>query len=114
MSFIEKSLLKRVAKRLDEKIKFKGALELMDGIIFRSIITLLDGHLAYKVPEKYQGTVIAFLTAFADDDYSNIDEELVEQINELVDIPGLNEEAEGILLKCIIELFRNLILAKKD
>lgn len=113
MSFIKDKLIKDVAKRLDDVFKFKGVLELADGAVFKIALRMLNDKFADRIPVEYQDEVIVLLEAFANDDYSKVTEATVNAIDELVDLPVLNDEEEGILAAAVVQMLNKLIKRKK-
>ena len=113
MSFIGKPLIKEVASKIDDLIKLKGIAEMLDGALIKFALNALDDRFADKVPVMYQDEVIILLEAFVSDDYSKVTDATVSTLNELIDIPVLNEDEEAILVGGVVQIISRLILKRK-
>jgi hypothetical protein len=101
---------KALAQKLDEAIKLKGFLELIDGIVFKALITLLDDQLVEKLPEKIKTSLAAIATAVIANDVETAETLATDLINGLIDVPLLDEESEGLIIGAIIRLIVSSIL----
>jgi len=103
---------KQLSQMLDDVLKLKGFLELVDGFLAKTLISLLDDVVVDKLKVDVKVKLAALVDAvFAKD--VPLAEELASQIlNDLVDIPGLEEESEGLIFKGAIELIVGAILSK--
>ena len=95
---------KMLASKLDDAIKLKGLLELIDGVVFRAIITLLDDQLINKLPEGVKTQLAAIAQAAIDEDVEKAETLATDLINGLIDVPLLDEESEGLLIGAIVRL----------
>lgn len=99
-------LIKKAAKSLDDRFDFNkifGGIggfiaERLDGVLFNGILTKAEE----KIPEDYKDEYEILLKALSGD-FTNFSEDVSKRLNEAVDIPGLNEEEEGIWLRKNIE-----------
>lgn len=109
-------LIKKVAEKLDEQLDFNTliggiagtAVEWVDGKI-------LEGGLTYgvsKVPEEYKEDLKVLFEAYVNDDLSRIPASVANRVNDLVNLPGLNEQEEGLVLKAISEAIYKILLNK--
>ncbi len=87
-----------LAKKLDDLIKLPAWAEPFDKLILKLGFDYLDEHYGHLVPEKFVDDVNAAVDAFIDDDYEGILNLVPGVINDLVDIPGLDEDFEGKFL----------------
>ena len=101
---------KALAQKLDEAIKLKGFHELIDGIVFKALITLLDDQLVEKLPEKIKTSLAAIATAVIANDVETAETLATDLINGLIDVPLLDEESEGLIIGAIIRLIVSSIL----
>lgn len=105
---------KAIAKAIDEAIKLKGIPELVDGYAAKAIITLVDDSLIEKInlkPELKEqigllvDAAIAENVPLAEEIGSNI-------INTLVDVPGIDEDAEAVLFEGAVKIIVAAIITK--
>ena len=103
---------KELAGMLDEAVKLKGFLELIDGYVFKVVITILDDTLVDKLREDIKVQLAALVDAVMAEDVPLAEQLATDILNGLVDIPALDEDAEGLMFKGIIELIVGAILTK--
>jgi len=103
---------KQLAQMLDDVIKLKGILGLIDGYVYKVVITLLDDTVVDKLKDDIKVKLAALVDAVMAKDVPLAEQLAADIINGLVDIPGLDEDAEGLIFKGIIELVVGAILAK--
>lgn len=109
---IEK-LIKTAADRADKEFDFKRiiggvagvAIEWFDGSLFRGALTW--GY--SKTPEQYKDEFAAVLAAYVSDDYSSLKTEGVEELNKVINLPGLDEVEEGIILNAFVSGFLGIV-----
>ena len=101
---------KKLAEMLDDLVKLKGVLELVDGYVFKVVITLLDDRVVDKLKEEIKIKLAALVDAVLGEDVLLAEQLATDIINSLVDIPGLDEESEGLIFKGVIELIVGAIL----
>lgn len=92
MSFIPKELLKAVKVKVDDVVKLKGVMEVVDGVVIGFGLDYLNDNYASEIPQKYQDEVILLLEAFVDDDYNKLTDSLASAIDEIVDFPFADED----------------------
>lgn len=105
---------KKLAQLLDDLVKLKGVLEFIDGYVFKFVITLLDDKVVDKLREDIKIKLAALIDAVLGEDVPLAEQLAADIINGLVDIPGLDEESEGLIFKGVIELFVGAILNKVE
>lgn len=108
-------LIKAVAKKLDNLAPFdkwiKGVagsiIELFDGKFFEGLLIAFKVRFYDQFTEDQQTDVNTVLRAFATNNWSKVDESLLIRVNELIDIPGLDEDEEaelfGGFIKCLFK-----------
>lgn len=103
--FLTKEQEKFLAEVVDNAIKAKGFLELIDGYAARAIITVVDDAALDRINLSAElKTDISELIGFAlDKDVEAAEEKAAEIINSLVDVPGLDEATEGLLIRGAVE-----------
>lgn len=103
---------KQLAEMVDNALKFKGILELIDGYVAKILITYLDDKVLDKLKDELKVKLAALVDAVMAEDIELSETLAAEIINGLVDIPGLDEEAEGLIFKGLIEIAVGAILHK--
>lgn len=102
---------KKLASLLDDVVKLKGViLELIDGYVFKAVITLVDDMFIDKIKEEIKIKLAALVDAVLAEDVELAETLATDLVNSLIDIPGLEEEAEGLIFKGVIELLAGAIL----
>jgi len=101
---------KTLASLVDETIKLKGVLEFIDGYVFKAVITFIDDTYVDKLKEEIKVQLAAVVDAIMKNDVALAEELAGDLINNLVDIPGLDEDTEGLLFKGVIEILVAAIL----
>ncbi len=102
----------QLAVMLDDLVKLKGLLELVDGYVFKILITLLDD----KVLDKLKVDLKVKLASLVDAAFAN-NVPLAEQIAtdilvSLIQIPGIDSTTEGLIFSAVVELVVAAILNK--
>ena len=95
---------KALAVKLDDAVKLKGLLEIVDGYLFKGIITIVDDEFIHKLPEAVKYSLQNLASACIDEDIDLASEFVGDLLNNLIDIPMLDETSEGLLFKGAINL----------
>jgi hypothetical protein len=109
-------LIKQAAEKLDASLDFDKmiggitgmAVEFFDG-------KLIEGGLTYgvsKAPVEYHPAIQAALQAYIDNDFSGLSDDVAITLNRLVDVPGVDEEDEGLLLEALSSAIFKIISKK--
>lgn len=101
---------KKLAELLDNVIKLKGFLELIDGYAFKALITFLDDKFADQIKLEIKLKLSELVNAVLAEDIPTAETLAAEVINMLLDVPGLDEESEGLLFKGVVQLVVGAIL----
>lgn len=101
---------KKLAELLDNVIKLKGFLELIDGYTFKALITFLDDKFADQIKIEIKLKLSELVNAVLAEDIPTAETLAAEVINMLLDVPGLDEESEGLLFKGVVQLVVGAIL----
>jgi hypothetical protein len=101
---------KKLASLLDDLIKLKGLFEVVDGLVFTAIISLIDDNYINKLPDEIKVKLTEIIEAVLNDDVEKAEAVATELINALVDVPLLDEEMEGLLIGSFIRLIVSSIL----
>lgn len=123
MSFISKQLRKDLAKKLDDLLDFKvilggilgTAAEALDGNLFAMIIVSVDDKYGKKIPEMYREAVVSLIEAFVYNEHEKLTENVASIIDELVDLPWINDDVEADFIFNQVKVLKSLAihLAKK-
>ena len=101
---------KKLAGLLDDAIKLKGVMELVDGLVFRQLLTLLDDQLINKLPEAIKVKLAQIAEAVIAEDVETAETLATDLINSLIDVPVLDEESEGLLIGALVRLIVSSVL----
>lgn len=101
---------KKLAGLLDDAIKLKGVLELVDGVVFKALLTLLDDQFINKLPEGLKEKLSAIAKAVMAEDVELAETLASDLINGLIDVPVLDEESEGLIIGALIRLIVSSVL----
>lgn len=101
---------KTLSALLDDAIKLKGVAELVDGFLFKAIITFVDDKYIDKLKEDIKVKLAGLVEAVMAEDVELAEQLATDLVNSLIDIPGLDEESEGLLFKGVIEIIVGAIL----
>ncbi len=100
----------KFAELLDKVVKVGGLLEFIDGYIFKALITFLDDKYADKLAVEIKEMLSKLIDAVLNEDVEGAEQIATDIINKLVDIPVLDEEAEGLLFNGVIEMLVGAVL----
>ena len=95
---------KFLANAIDDALKLKGFLELVDGYVARVVITVIDDQLVDKLKADLKTKLAIVADAAIKGDLEGAEQASSDLLNSLVDIPALDEDAEGLIFKGAIEL----------
>lgn len=104
--FLSKAQEKFIANAIDTAIKLKGIPEMLDGIVAKAMITALDDYLLDKVEvtEVVKSQISLFVDKAMAGNVEECETIAASITNSLVDIPGIDEEAEGLIFKAAVNL----------
>lgn len=97
---------KLIAKAIDKAIDAKGLVELVDGYVAKAVVTLVDDKLldGINVSSEIKVQVGDLADAALSENVELAESIGVDIINSLIDIPGLDESSEGVLLEGAVKL----------
>lgn len=102
----------QLSQMIDDALVLKNViLELIDGYLARVIITLLDDKVVDKLKEDVKVKLAALVDAGFAEDVELVKTLAADLINNLVDIPGLDETSEGLIFRGAIDLAVGAIIA---
>ena len=79
------------------------AIEAFDGKLFTAFIREFDDRLADRIPEEYKPEARAVLLAIIAKDWEDVAATSPQLLNALVDIPGIEEETELVIIAAIVQ-----------
>lgn len=89
---------------IDDALKLKGFLELVDGYVARVVVTVIDDQLVDKLKADLKLKLAVVADAALKGDLEGAEDACADLINSLIDVPALDEDAEGLIFKGAIEL----------
>lgn len=92
------------AERIDDMIKAKGLLEIVDGPASKVIITSVDDSLLDRLPEAMKEDLSGLAQAGIDNDVELAEKMVTNVINGRIDIPGIDEETESLLFAGVVNI----------
>jgi len=101
---------KKLAQILDDAVKVSGVFELIDGYLFKILLTFLDDTYADKLSVEIKTELGQLAEALMASDWDAAELVATSIINRLINIPGLDEDSEGLLFKGIIEIVVGAVL----
>lgn len=101
---------KKIAALLDDAVKLKGITELLDGYLFKAMITFVDDTYVDKIKDDLKTKLAELANACLSEDVETAEAIASELLNDLVDIPGLDETSEGLLFSGAIKFIIGAIL----
>lgn len=87
------------AEKLDEAVKLKGLLEIVDGYFFKVAISIVDNTLVDKVRDDVKVQLTELALAGQEGDLDRVEEVSTNILNTLIDIPVLDEGSEYMLFR---------------
>lgn len=101
----------KLSKMIDDALVFRGLIELVDGYLARVLITVLDDKYVDKLKEDVKIKLAALVDAGFAEDVELVKTLAADLVNSLVDIPGLDETAEGLIFRGAIDIAVGAIIA---
>ena len=95
---------KKLSQLLDDAIKLKGFPELVDGFLFKAIITFVDDSFVDRLNEEVKAQLQDLAEACLNEDIEIAETLVAELLNSLIDIPVLEEDSESLIFKGAVEL----------
>lgn len=110
-------LIKKVAKKADDQLNFKRIVPGLGGVILEFLDgKILEIGLKYaieKLPNEYHDELAILMEAYVSGDYSKVKIESVRRLNQIINIPVLDEAEEEIILNANITAFFNIVERRK-
>ena len=109
---LTKAMQAEISNWLDEKIKLNGIFETIDGLTIKLVIAQLDDSYGEKINEPYKSAIKEVIkNVFEEKDYEKAIKTSLDFVNQLVDIPYLDDESERLLFEGLLSILLS-ILAK--
>jgi hypothetical protein len=103
---------KQLAVWLDDLVKLKGLLELVDGYIFRILITLLDDKVLDKLKADLKAQLSKLVEAAMAGQVDEAEQLATDILVGLVQIPGIDSTVEGLIFSAAIQLAVAAVISK--
>jgi hypothetical protein len=100
---------KKLSELIDNAVKLKGLAELLDGYIAKAVLTFIDDKYADQLKEDVKVQLSALIDAVINNDIPLAETLAADVVNKLVDLPGLEEEDEGLIFKGVIEFIVGVV-----
>lgn len=111
---LTKVIEEKLSVALDDLVKVGGLWEHIDGLAFRTFISLMDDTLGEKVPEPYKSEIKELLVMiFEEEDYQEAVAQAFRFADECIDIPGIDDEMENLLFSGLASIVVAAILQIK-
>ena len=114
---LKKELRKALAQKIDDIIKLPALVEPFDGLVLNVCFNHLDENYGDKVPKRFVDDIQRAVECFINDDWDGLLAVIPNVLNDIVDIPGLNEDLEGqfmaINIKALFEFIKFYAEKKK-
>ena len=103
---------KQIAVWLDDLVKLKGFWELIDGYVFKILITLLDDKVIDKLKVDLKAQLAKLVDAAMAGQVDEAEQLATDILVGLVVIPGIDSTVEGLIFSAAIQLAVAAILNK--
>lgn len=119
MGILSTELKDQIVEKLDELIKLKGALEIVDGFVIKIGLNVLDEKVFVKIPLEYQDEFTASVQAVMNNEVDELPEILDDLLAGLIPTPIVDgTDVEKALyynfLSLIIDLLKAWINKQKE
>lgn len=114
---LSKAIEEKLGQGLDDLVKLNGFWEQIDGLAFKLAISAIDDTLGEKIPEPYKSKIAEmFVIILEEEDYEKAVELAFDFGDEMIDIPGIDDEMEAFLFEGMAKMVLAAITAlkKKD
>jgi hypothetical protein len=103
---------KQLAVWLDDLVKLKGFWELIDGYVFKILVTLLDDKVIDKLKTDLKVKLGALVDLVIAGQVDQSEQLATEILVGLVQIPGVDSTVEGLIFSAVIQLVVAAIMSK--
>lgn len=110
MGILSNEIKSEFVSKLDDLIKLNGILELVDGIIIKILINMLDDKVLSKVNPEFQDEIIEAFEKFNNDELDEIPDILEDILAGEISTPIINgEQVEKIIYEELLTMIVNLM-----
>jgi hypothetical protein len=102
---------KNLSVIVDDALKLKGFLELVDGYLARVLITVIDDQVVDKLKSDLKEKLAVVARKAIAKDWDGSELALAELSNAYIDIPVLDEDAEGLIFLGAIQMIHGAIVS---
>jgi hypothetical protein len=99
----------KLSELLDNVIKVKGLAEFLDGYVAKAVLSFIDNKYADKLREDIKVKLGALIDAVIANDLPLAETLAADVVNSLIDLPGLEDEDEGLIFKGVIEFLVGVV-----
>jgi len=103
---------KYIAGAIDNSIKAKGVLEIVDGYLAKVVIVIVDDKGLDRLPEDLKPKLSALTDLAIAGDVQACEKLGAEILNNRIDIPGIDEQTEYIIFNGAMTIIVGAILAQ--
>ena len=116
LGFLNKEQQNKLSKLLDKVIKAKGILEVLDGFALDILLAFVDDQLLEKVNlnENLEKLLDEFIDSALDGDVDSAKEIAVVIVDDLFNIPFIDDETEKNVFSSLINLIVNSVIKYLD
>ena len=112
MGILSSELKDQVVTKLDDLIKLKGALEIVDGFVIKIGLNVLDEKVFTKIPLEYQDEVVASIQSIIDGEVDELPEILDDLLAGVIPTPLVDgSDVEKALYNNFLALIIDLLVA---
>jgi hypothetical protein len=116
--FFTKETKDLIVNVVDDAVKLGVIGELVDGLAARGLVNIVDHYGDKYVPDEYDATINEVATLALNGEYELAGGKAGELINDLVDIPMLDDSIEKLVfvdgLKFVVRLLQDYIEKKRE
>lgn len=97
---------KAIAEAIDGAIKFKGLAEVIDGYMAKALVSVLDDSLLERInmSQEIKESLGRLADATIAKDVDTVEVLCSVLINDLVDVPGIDEDAEAVIFSGVVQI----------
>lgn len=92
----------KLAGLLDDVVKVKGLLEIIDGYVFKAIIGFIDDEFVDRLDPELKEKLSELAEAVLNEDVDTAETLAAELLNYLIDVPLIDEGTEGVIFNGIV------------
>lgn len=98
-----------ISQKADDALKLKGVAELLDGPVISGSLKIANTIVSPKITDSIKETFHSAMDEIVAGDFDGASEVLADFLNSQIDVPMLNEEAEGMILRGVLSSIVGLL-----